>query len=57
MRVLAHFNPLFYAVEGARALCAGTFTSAAVWQAFAVLLPLCALVVAWATNVFRRAVA
>jgi ABC-2 type transport system permease protein len=57
MRVLAHCNPLFYAVEGARALCAGAFGSAAVWQAFAVLVPLCAVVVSWATNVFRRAVA
>jgi hypothetical protein len=28
MRVLAHLNPLYYAVEGARALCAGAFTSA-----------------------------
>ena len=26
-------------------------------QAFAVLVPLCALVLAWATRVFRRAVA
>jgi hypothetical protein len=44
------------AVEGARALCAGAFTSAAVWQAFAVLVPLCVVVVAWATRVFRQAV-
>ncbi len=28
----------------------------AVWQAFAVLIPLCALVLTWATRVFRRAV-
>jgi len=57
MRVLAHFNPLYYAVEGARALCAGAFATAAVWQAFAVLVPLCVVVVTWATRVFRRAVA
>ena len=57
MRVLAHFNPLYYAVEGARALSAGVFSSSAVWQAFAVLIPLCVVVVAWATSVFRRAVA
>jgi ABC-2 type transport system permease protein len=57
MRVLAHVNPLYYAVEGARALSAGAFGSAAVWQAFAVLVPLCSVVVAWATSVFRRAVA
>ena len=57
MRVLAHFNPLFYAVEGARALSAGAYSNPAVWQAFAVLIPLCVVVVTWATGVFRRAVA
>jgi ABC-2 type transport system permease protein len=57
MRVLAHFNPLFYAVEGARALSAGAYSNPAVWQAFAVLIPLCLVVVTWATGVFRRAVA
>jgi ABC-2 type transport system permease protein len=57
MQVLAHFNPLYYGVEGARALCAGAFSSPAVWQAFAVLVPLCAVVVTWATRVFRQAVA
>ncbi len=57
MRVLAHFNPLYYLVEAARVLAPGTLTGTAVWQAFAVLVPLCALVLAWATNVFRNAVA
>jgi ABC-2 type transport system permease protein len=57
MRILAHFNPLYYAVVGARALCAGSFGSSSVWQAFAVLVPLCAVVVAWATSVFKKAVA
>ena len=57
MRVLAHFNPLYYAVVAARALSAGSFSSSAVWQGFAVLVPLCVVVVAWATSVFRRAVA
>jgi len=56
MQVLAHFNPLYYAVEGARAVSAGSFASAAAWQAFAVLVPLCVVVVAWATSVFRQAV-
>ena len=36
---------------------AGTMTGTAVWQAFALLVPLCALVLAWATRVFRRALA
>jgi ABC-2 type transport system permease protein len=57
MQVLAHFNPLYYAVEGARALAAGAYGAAAVWHAFAVLVPLCAVVVSWAARVFRQAVA
>lgn len=57
IRVLAHLNPLYYAVQASRALAVGTFSSPAVWQAFAVLVPLCALVVVWATQVFRKAVA
>lgn len=57
LRVLAHFNPLYYLVEAARALALGQLGSSAVWQAFVVVLPVCALVLAWATRVFRRAVA
>jgi ABC-2 type transport system permease protein len=57
MRVLAHFNPLYYLVQASRVLAGGTLTGAAVWQAFAILVPLCALVLAWATRVFRKAVA
>ena len=44
-------------VQASRSLAAGSFGAAAVWQAFAVLVPLCALVVTWATRVFRKAVA
>ncbi len=57
LRVLAHFNPLYYLVVASRALAVGDLGSPAVWQAFAVLVPLCVLVLAWATRVFRRAVA
>jgi len=57
LRVLAHFNPLYYTVAAARALAAGSLTAAAVWQAFAVLVPLCAAVLYWATTVVRKAVA
>jgi ABC-2 type transport system permease protein len=56
MRVLAHFNPLYYLVQASRVLAGGTLAATAVWQAFAVLVPLCALVLIWATSVFRRAV-
>ena len=57
MDVLAHFNPLYYLVTAARALAVGNFGGGATWQAFAVLVPLCALTLAWATRVYRRAVA
>lgn len=57
LRILAHFNPLYYLVAASRVLADGTFSSPHVWQAFAVLIPLCALVLAWATRVFRHAVA
>ena len=57
MRVIAHFNPLYYLVVASRVLAAGTFAGPAVWQAFAVLTPLCAVTLGWATRVFRKAVA
>ncbi len=57
MRVLAHFNPLYYLVQASRSLAIGSLATAAVWQAFAVLVPMCALVLWWATRVFRKAVA
>jgi ABC-2 type transport system permease protein len=57
LQTLAHLNPLYYLVEAARTLASGSFSGDHVWQAFAVLVPLCALVIAWATRVFRTAVA
>jgi len=57
LRVLAHFNPLYYLVAAARVLASRSLAGEHVWQAFAVLVPLCALVLAWATRVFRDAVA
>jgi len=57
LRVLAHLNPLYYLVAAARSLAVGYIATAVVWQAFAVLVPLCVVVLAWATRVFRRAVA
>jgi len=56
MRVLAHFNPLYYLVTVSRTLAAGNFSGDALWQAFAVLAPLCVVAMAWATRVYRRAV-
>jgi ABC-2 type transport system permease protein len=56
LRILAHFNPLYYLVVASRSLAVGHLGDSAVWQAFVVLVPLCALVLTWATQVFRRAV-
>jgi ABC-2 type transport system permease protein len=57
LRILGHLNPLYYLVAASRPLAAGDFSQPALWQAFAVLVPLCMITLAWATNVFRRAVA
>jgi ABC-2 type transport system permease protein len=57
IRVLAHFDPLYYLVAAARVLAAGTLTGPAIWQAFVVLTFLCAAVLVWATTVVREAVA
>jgi ABC-2 type transport system permease protein len=57
LQALAHVDPLYYVVEGSRALSAGKLSSSHVWQAFAVIVPLCAVVLTWATHVFRKAVA
>jgi ABC-2 type transport system permease protein len=57
VRAMAFFNPLYYAVQASRVLASGTLTGTAVWQAFAVLVPLCALVVGWATRIVRQAIA
>ena len=50
IQVLAHLNPLYYLVAAARSLAVGRFGQPEVWQAFAVLVPLCVLVLAWATG-------
>ena len=56
LRVLAHFNPLYYLVEAARTLGAGAVSTSQVGLAFAVLVPLTALSLWWATGVIRKAV-
>ena len=56
LRDLAHADPLYYVVEAARSLGAGTLSGEHVWLGFAVTVPLCAMVLSWATNVFRKAV-
>ena len=56
MRVVAHFNPLYYVVEASRALSAGTIDSGAVGQAFLVMAGLTVIVCWWATRTYRRAI-
>lgn len=53
---IAHANPLFYATEAARELCSGEFTSTAL-LGFGVIGALLVLTLAWATRVYRKAVA
>jgi ABC-2 type transport system permease protein len=54
--VVAHFNPMFYVVEASRVLGRGIISSNVVWQAFMVIIPLTAIVLYWATGVYRKAV-
>ena len=57
IRAIAHINPLYYAVEASRVLAAGIIVSRETVKAFSVMLPLAAIVLWWATNVYRKAVA
>ncbi|MCL6106206.1 MAG: ABC transporter permease [Actinobacteria bacterium] len=56
MRVIGHFNPLYYVVEGDRLLAAGHLWNTTIAEGFLVMVPLTALAVVWATRVYRRAV-
>jgi ABC-2 type transport system permease protein len=55
LRVIAHFNPMYYIVEASRILAGGTIGSNTVLIAFVVMLPLTAITLSWATNVYRKA--
>jgi ABC-2 type transport system permease protein len=57
IRVLAHLNPLYYAVTAARDLSAGAILTADVGYAFLITSALTALTFTWAMRVYRRAVA
>jgi ABC-2 type transport system permease protein len=57
LRALAHLDPLYYAVGAGRDLAAGAVGTSAVGVAFAVLAPLAALTLWWASRVYGRAVA
>jgi ABC-2 type transport system permease protein len=57
MRILAHVNPLYYAVTAARRLSDGTIVTADVGYAFLMIGALTILTLAWAMRVYREAVA
>lgn len=57
MVVLAHVDPMYYAVEASRVLANGSILNGTVGTAFAVLSVLTALSLWWATDVYRKALA
>ncbi len=57
MRVLAHVNPLFYAVEASRDLSGGSIATTDVGLGFLVIGALTAATLGWGTRVHRTAVA
>jgi ABC-2 type transport system permease protein len=54
MKIIAHFNPVYYVVEASRALAVGNITSINVLYAFAILVPFAIGTMYWATTVFRK---
>jgi ABC-2 type transport system permease protein len=57
MRVIAHFNPLYYVVDANRVLAAGNIMNSTVGLAFLVMLGLAMVTLMWATRIYRKAVA
>jgi len=57
LRVLGHVNPLYYAVQAARSLAAGTVATAAVGVGFLVMAVVAALAMWWGTRAYQRAMA
>ena len=56
LKVIAHFNPLYYVVEASRDLAWGRIGTTSVLYSFLILTAFCALALKWATSVFRKAV-
>jgi ABC-2 type transport system permease protein len=55
LRILGHLNPMYYAVEAARDLAAGTITTAAVGIGFLVTGAIAGLALWWGTRSYHRA--
>lgn len=56
LKIIAHFNPVFYVVEASRSLALGHIASIEVFYAFLALVPFAVLALYWATNVFKKVV-
>lgn len=56
MKVVAHFNPVYYVVEASRALAVGNFASAQILYAFCALIPFALFTLWWATGIFKKVV-
>ena len=57
LRVLGHFNPMYYAVQAARSLAAGTVATGTVGLGFLVMAVIAALAGWWGTRAYQRAMA
>jgi ABC-2 type transport system permease protein len=57
LRVLGHFNPIYYAVQAARDLSAGQIATSAVGAGFAVIGAITVLALWWGTASYRKALA
>lgn len=55
LRVLGHLNPMYYAVQAARSLAAGTLANGTVGVGFAVTAAAAALALWWGTRSYQRA--
>jgi len=56
LKIIAHFNPVYYVVEASRSLAFGNITSINVLFAFLALIPFVIFTMCWATNVFKKVV-
>ncbi len=55
LKILAHFNPVYYAVKASRALAIGDFSSITIAYAFCILGGFAMFTMSWATRVFKTA--
>jgi ABC-2 type transport system permease protein len=57
LRVLGHFNPMYYAVQAARSLAAGSVLTGTVGVGFGVTGVIAAVTLYWGTRAYQRAMA